>query len=728
MNTPNNSNNSINSVEKNKNKNKSNFFNKAKNKIKTADKRHILFLIIIFLLAFAIRGHLLQYEYMFGFDSYYHARVGEVILTNGSLPAFDEQGYYFLEDDKKPNFAGGELFWYVSTLIYSIFSLGAPYSKELWIFFVKFLPAFYGALISLAMYWFGKDMFNNRNIGYATALVAAVIPAFVYRTMAGFFEEDSLGFLWMVIGFVFFIRAMKSLKLNKNTVVNAVLAGVFFAIMSYTWDVFMLIPMVLFGYFVFGGIFVFAKKPLSNVKAFVVNFLVSFLVFVGLASLNGTNWITTSFNYVFELVPFELIIVGLIGLIILVGVLFYIRKTSDSKEFIENKNIQFIAMAVLYLVVISAFVLFLVVEDPRSSDSIIAQTVGEESLGNRYFANKYNGLIVFAVVGLFLIPWRVFRNKNAHLSIIILFWVLISLVMAWYKLKFTYTLGLPIAAITGLVLNEALFYAKRWLKENSFEAQSLVVPVLFLIMVGMASAAIFVPDNIPSIELAQNNSWKNMLSYMSDEFSSDTKIMNWWDQGHWISFVGEVKVSSDNRNYSGVANEAMAKFIIEDVNSGLNSVNIIKPDYILLDNSMFSKMHSYAVYAYSTLNFSDPRIQPFTLAQSGIISCSRSDSSSTVFACSGGTSLSYNDISSMPYKWVSTPNYVPQGSSIGFYLYRDANIQNKNQITIYLLTPAVNNSNMAKVWFSSDEVSDYYSLKYDSDGIRLFEVKPEAFS
>ena len=147
-------------------------------------KRELLILLCIFLLAFGIRAYMMRYELFFEFDSYFHARIAG----------------YFAENT---NF-----FWLFTGAIYKLTTFWMPFNKELWIGFVKIYPALFGALIAVAMYFLGKELYDSR-AGIVFGFFAAIAPSFVYRTMAGFFEEDSLGFLWMVIGFVFFIRAMK---------------------------------------------------------------------------------------------------------------------------------------------------------------------------------------------------------------------------------------------------------------------------------------------------------------------------------------------------------------------------------------------------------------------------------------------------------------------------------------------------------------------------------------
>src|SRR3989344_2145070 len=145
----------------------------------------------IFILAFATRAHLMKYELFFEFDSYFHARIISYVLEDFAIPFKDP--LRFAPTETFIPVSSSWFFWYFSAAIYKIFTLGAPYNKDLWILFVKILPAFYGTLISVAMYFLGKEAYSKR-AGIVMGVFSAIVPAFVYRTMAGFLEDDSLGF------------------------------------------------------------------------------------------------------------------------------------------------------------------------------------------------------------------------------------------------------------------------------------------------------------------------------------------------------------------------------------------------------------------------------------------------------------------------------------------------------------------------------------------------------
>ncbi|MEK6941393.1 MAG: STT3 domain-containing protein, partial [archaeon] len=348
--------------------------------VSKVDKKELFFVFLLFLLAFGVRAHMMRFDLMWEFDTYFHARIaGEVIQNNFAVPQFDPMAYYFMENSV-PNTA--VFFWLLSAAIYKIFTLGAPYDKELWIVFVKALPAVFGALTSIAMYYLGKELYG-RKAGYAMAFFAATVPAFVYRTMAGQFEGQSLGFLWLVIGFIFLVRAVKHLDFNKTSIRNAILAGIFFGIMAWSWAAFLIIPLILIGYF-FSSLIVFWFKntPFEKILNFAKIVVISSLVFSFLATLFvGTTWIDSTISSIAKYVPLSQ------------------QNISSSTDI--------------------------------GGDNVLAATVGEENTGKQFFGEKYSALIIFPILALILIPLNLIRKKDYATSLLIFAWTLLALYMAW---------------------------------------------------------------------------------------------------------------------------------------------------------------------------------------------------------------------------------------------------------------------------------------------------------
>ncbi len=620
--------------------------------------RETLLLLVIFLLAFGVRAHVMSYEYMFGFDSYFHARIVSYVIQDGAVPEVDPLAYYY-----KPEGASigniTPVFWYGTALIYNIFTLGTGYDKEVWIGFVKILPALFGALIAVAMYFFMKEAYG-RKAGYVAALVAAVVPAFVYRTMAGFFEEDSLGFLWLIMGFYFFVKAVKPMEFNRETAANALIAAFFFVVMAWTWGMFLLVPIVLVSYFTLNLAMMALKKfKAKEIKAFAAVFAVMFVVFaVGATLKDQGEWAYRSYEYVSNYLP------------------------------VSGENIE---------------------RYQSKGPGILAQTVGEENLGADYFGNKYNALIFFPAAALLLIPLRVMRKKDV-VSLMVFFYIAVTLFMAISKLKFTYTFGLPIAAAAGMVTVEFMEFSKG---RGGLEKKLVLFGLGFLLLAGVASGSFFMSQQKPNIE--ENNGWKDALKWMKENTPEDASFLNWWDEGHWITFLGERKAALDNRNFDYQADREVGAFMIaEDENKAGELLEKFHPDYIILDSSSLTQMQSFAVYAFESVDPSNTSLQGYAGFAFG---CGIQQNPLTMekkVAC-GGNTFTEEEYVALPSTWKPMPNanFNPQ---VPAYMYRG-----EYETVLYILSPKSNKTMLARIWFNDPALEGFMEV-YGQKGVKIFKA------
>ncbi|MCR4368736.1 MAG: glycosyltransferase family 39 protein [archaeon] len=545
-------------------------------------KKELFFIFLIFLLAFGIRGHLMIYDLMFEFDTYFHARLAQYVLETATIPLVDPLAYYQVPGGATLP-TSGPFFWVFTAAIFKIFTFWMPFSKAAWITAVKLFPAIFGALISVAMYFLGKEMYGKK-AGATMAIFAAVVPAFVYRTMAGQFEEDSLGFLWLVVGLYFFVKAVKNAEFNKDTITNSLIAALMFSLMAWTWQMFIIIPIILVAWF-FSTIALmwFRKESREKMLNIAKNFAIAFAVFSVLATvLTGAGWIGSATGYVSS----------------------YLPVTAQNVDRINTQG--------------------------GDDTSVYSVTVGEEQFGFQFWGNKYSALIVFPFAALLIfIPYRFFRKRNDYITFIAFYWILVAMFMAYIRLKFTYVFGLPIALAAGITVHE-LF---AWTGERpGFEKKAIAFAMGFMVLVGIAAGTFFVSQNVPNIE--QNNGWKEALYWMNENTPEDSKFFNWWDEGHWITFIGERAVTTDNRNYELEYNADVARFMLAGTSQeALGILEKYDPDYVIMSDDLLGKMNSLGLYAYKTANRSDPRVTQFTSLAADCFRASDELGAQTVLQC-----------------------------------------------------------------------------------------------
>jgi len=626
-------------------------------KLKGIDRKQLFFLLLIFLLAFGVRGHLIKYEYFFGFDSYWHARMVPYLIEDGTEPLKDPLAYYQIEEGANIG-SPSPVFWFMSAFAYKVFTLGSPYDKDTWIVFVKFLPALFGALICMALFFFMKEAFNEK-AGYAAAMFAAIVPSFVYRTMASFFEEDSLGFLWLIVGFYFLVKAVKSPKLEPENIKNAVLAGIFFGILNWTWGMNLMAPLVV-GAFAFwtAALMWFRGEDKKKIIALGAMVVISLGMYTAISfPHDGGTWFTSMTEYVKNYIPI----------------------TPDNIERAQSKG-----------------------------TGVLQQTIGEENLGHPYWGIKYNALIIFPILALFLIPYKILRDRKDRTSLIVLFWVMLALYMAFNKLKFTYVLGLPIAASAGVIYSEVMFFLKG---RPPLEKKTLGIALAFMMLLGVGAGTFFVTQKFPQIE--ESDSWKDALKWARDTLPEDAKFFNWWDEGHWITFIAERGVIEDNRNYDFMADVNAAQFVIsEDPDEAYHIVKAYGSSHVIMSSDLLTKQGSMGLYAYNTTDFSDPRLGRFFGV---VMKCGKTSQNGINYYICGNNQFPEAQFDSIPSQWTANPNHL-QDDRIPMFIYR-----NREKTSLFMFNAAANNTVLARLWFNDPSVGKFGEV-YSNSVVKIFKV------
>lgn len=676
------------------------------------------FVALVFVLAFIVRAHLMRYELFFEFDSYWHARMVADMLQSGfAIPTMDSLAYYH-------NAAAATLtntpalFWIISAAIYKIFTLNAPYQFELWVLFVKILPALYGALISVATYFLGRELMKGHPYEHATGIfagiLAAVVPAFVYRTMGGFFEDDSLGFIWMIIGFIFLVRATRHPSWNKQNLIDAALAGIAFALMAFTWPAFNMLVPILLGTGLLLFFFYLGENELEKAKHYAGLWVIAF-VLLGIAATIQTNlfWLDQFggiLGSIFRLGDLDATttIAFLAVVFILCAAAWVLRK----RQVIDSNLLQWIFRIGIIVLVLLPFVIYIFNLDLQQGGG---SQVGEESVGKTYFGNKYSMLALLAVVGIPAMGFLLWRRKHFAALALPLVWIVVTFFMAWGKLKFTYYWGLPLAVVGAIVLVLGI----RWALQRSITTQKLVAfAAAFVLLCGIAAGTLFVTQNTPNIESSVG--WKEALFWSEKNLPANTKFFNWWDEGHWISFLSGKKVLIDNRNADFVASGGVARFILtEDANTAKSIVDGYGSTHIIFGDDLLSKQATLGYYAYNVTNGNDPRIQGIF---GTVLNCESRIAPLTkekTYQC-GSNSFTEAQMNAYPTTYTTQPNQLQDGVPI--YIYREA-----NNSKIYAFSQRSNKTILVRLWMNDPTIADDYTLIYKNfGGVRIWQINQEA--
>ncbi len=221
-------------------------FHKPKAKISRGSIIIVLALTIIFFVALGLRLQPLlnSQPIVRAFDPWLQLKLTSYITENG-ISAF----FTWYDDSTWVPFgrdvaAGVYLGVPFTTAFFYWFLNAIGISVEL-IYVAIVLPAFMGALTCMVMFLLGRELHSN-SVGLFSALFMAFIPAFMQRTVVGFFDNECIGVFAIVLTSYFFIRSTR-----KSSMRSAVGAGLSLAYLLGSWGAadFMLGLLALYGFF-----------------------------------------------------------------------------------------------------------------------------------------------------------------------------------------------------------------------------------------------------------------------------------------------------------------------------------------------------------------------------------------------------------------------------------------------------------------------------------------------
>jgi asparagine N-glycosylation enzyme membrane subunit Stt3 len=228
---------------------------------------------LIFLLALFIRSEYIREEgkYILGADPYYHYRMAETIITEGSRPEWD---YIACYPTGKP-VSYPPLFQYY--LAYSFKVIGNPLGMDLfhWCIYGSIIPLFFCIVLIFVI---GSLLISDYG-GLLAALLFGTIPAVTMRTVIGFTDTDTFVLLFSLLIVLFFVLTIRLYtQYHTFSIVSAFLCGSSLFLFSKTWPGYWyMLPLVCAGY----AVWILQKRELNRLEAFIF-FLVGFIGFFAL--------------------------------------------------------------------------------------------------------------------------------------------------------------------------------------------------------------------------------------------------------------------------------------------------------------------------------------------------------------------------------------------------------------------------------------------------------------
>jgi dolichyl-diphosphooligosaccharide--protein glycosyltransferase len=491
------------------------------------------------------------------FDPWAQYKTALYIVDNG-FPALwnwtDFQSWYPEGNQFYRMYVGLPL---TSAIFYWILNgLGFPVS----LYDVCFIfPAFMGGVTCIVAFFLGKEVLDKKT-GLLAAFFLAFSPGYMQRTVAGFFDNETIGVFATLMTFLFFLRSLK-----RGSVIDGIIGGLSFGYLSISWGGFtytaMLLPL--------------CAVIMVIVKKYSTRLLIAYTSVLGIGliikSFIRRDPITVLFNSSDFLIP----IIVLLALPFVE--LIYRKKESDHEwyrkfwVFIKKAALPGILIGAVGLWVLSNYVPLLALQSRllsvinpllRESISLVA-SVGEH-MPSPWATFYYNTFIPL----LFIVPGIYFAYKRGNDSDIITIIITITLYYFTGSMTRIIMLFAPIAAIMGaygisqilksfgaLTSNRKVAPASRLRKREARQGMDPSVSYVIFAFVGLlaiaqvSQATDVAVKQLPYTELivgGQFHDWEESLTWMRTNLNGGTIVASWWDYGYWSTILGNVTSVNDN--------------------------------------------------------------------------------------------------------------------------------------------------------------------------------------
>jgi dolichyl-diphosphooligosaccharide--protein glycosyltransferase len=537
----------------------------------------ILALFLIFFAAFALRiAPLLDSQPVVrAFDPWFQLKVTEYIADNGFGAFFtwydDSTWVPFGRDMSTAAYMGVP---FTTATVYSIVNALGIQVDVLTVALV--MPAFMGALTTIVVFFIGRELHNN-TVGLFSAFFMAFMPAFLQRTIAGFYDNEMIGVFAICLTLFFFTRSIK-----RDSLFSAIGAGLSLAYLKGSWGAadFMLDLLAMYGFFML----LFGRYDRRLLTSYLVTITLGLFV-GGLVPRNGFGNLTSFQTLVpigvgVLLVMYEVwlrvgsyreatasflspymkpILLGLGTAVVGSGAYFVYASNIDLsiRPYVSN---PILTIGGKFLTVINPFF--------RLDQRIFASVAEHLPSPWSSFYNTLLILIFFFPLGMYYL-FRRGRDEDW----LILLYGLTAVYFTGSMIRLGLILAPGVALLAAIAVNNTLvpfakvvtqrrvFERRRFRMSSSLTTEHAIGAYLFiaaLLSMNVFLGVQYATEGVGSPEFAfgsisEGNTltdWQTTMNYVSNVLPPTAIVASWWDYGYWINNAGDGTTIVDNATWN----------------------------------------------------------------------------------------------------------------------------------------------------------------------------------
>lgn len=539
------------------------------------------------------------------FDPYFHYEVTRYVVENGPLAFFSWHSggfasrtwYPYGRDVVTSAFPGVP---FTSAAIYCVLTVlgfGVTVYEV-----CAYFPIIMAALTCVVAYFLGKEV-GGRGVGLLSSLFLAVNPSYISRTSLGFFDDETVGILAMLLLFLTYLRALDMSKPPSTSIGYSIAAGLSLGYIIASWGA-SRYPLVLVALFTL-AMFVLRRHSKRLLVSYGTLMGVGLSIAVGIPRL-GSGFLTG--------------VEGVAAIGVFVLLLMY-----EATEFFRTKRgktlfmVGFLVTSGLALVVLGYYGIislplakFMSVINPFTRvDMPLIESVQEHRPAT-WAAFYYDfGMLVFLVPLGLIFAYRRLTNQN----LMMILFTLTTLYSAGSMIRLTILTAPAFCILSSLALVEIIKPLADIVSERAFTRRRtrfaprvgrsfglgfilflfIIVSYPMLALTGSDRMSRIVHSGYSPVTIASSSvpvrgslgDWTEALTWMRHNLPDDAVVCSWWDYGYWISSVGGKISLADNGTVNGTQIAQIGRMFMSNETQAIAILNRYNTTHVVVFTTLY---------------------------------------------------------------------------------------------------------------------------------------------
>jgi len=449
-------------------------------------------------------------------------------------------------------------------------------------------PVLAAAITCIVIFFLGQEIEGN-GVGLLAALFLALSPAYIGRTGLGFYDDETVGILGMLLAFLFYLRALKSNTKLSTSILYSIAAGLSLGYVCASWGA-SRYPLPLIALFTF--LLLFTKMSGTRI-------ILSYGTMMGICLAIAVAVPKLGLGFLKE---FEIVAVEGVFLLLVINEASKRLAGRISRTAIFSLSILALGVGALVLwqrgIISLPMEKFISVLDPfsRVQNPLIESVQEHRPATWASFYYQFGQLVFLAPLGM-IFAFRRFTYQK-------LFMIVFALTMLYFSaslIRLTIVLAPAFAILGALAIVEIVRPFSSIMLQRSVSRRrqrltprlgkgfgALLIIAIFaltLLPLGRGVDSAYAPttlaaSSVPSRQ--QIGDWMQALQWMKENMPEDAVVASWWDYGYWISIVAGKISLADNGTINGTSISNLGIMFMSTEEDALPILKLYDASYVVV--------------------------------------------------------------------------------------------------------------------------------------------------